>query len=674
MLEPWYKVPSSLTKTLMHGTISITNCKTVNKEFFMKNFYRFLGFTLFAVIMLTACPDLSDSDDPIESVIINVTAPVTSMPPNPMATGNGNFSISTVSWSPTDSLFKAETPYTALVTLSVDTGYTFYGMNNAAINGKDAVISNNTGKSVTLSYQFPKTDASSPDQLPMTPLNVSTSNVTATSIRINWSSVSGVTLPYKIYRSDSADGDYALKGSGLSYFSTYYTDDGLDPETTYYYKVSAVNNYGESPLSPPVSVTTLSLIPVAPTGVYTSNIGVTSIRINWSAVSGVTSPYYNIYRGDNADGDYTFRGSTIYSFTSYTDDGLIPETTYYYKVSAINGYGESPLSSPVSVTTSSQKPAAPTGVSTSNVTSASIRINWSSVSGVTSPYYNIYRSDNADGDYTLRGSSPYSYFTYYTDDGLAAETTYYYKVSAVNAYGEGPLSSSVSAKTLALPKPAAPAGLSTSVVFYEITISWTYVLYVTGYNIYRSTTPLGEYSLIDTTTTTRYVDSGLEPNTSYYYKVSSYNDNGEGPMSASNNIYATTFIANAGKSPETAISISSSGTNGTFPSGMDEVWYTFTRTGAGVLYAIDRSNPSGIGIGMGDIVVDVLHLDLSIVELIDKDSNITRLENIDIGQGATDPNNIGVNNWEGYKIYVKVKPKGGSFMNKGTFQLFFVAI
>jgi hypothetical protein len=187
---------------------------------------------------------------------------------------------------------------------------------------------------------------------------------------------------------------------------------------------------------------------------------------------------------------------------------------------------------------------------------------------------------------------------------------------------------------------------------------------------------LGEYSLIETTTSSsaRYVDSGLEPNTSYYYKVSASNAYGEGPMSASNIISATTFIANAGKSPETAISISSYGTNGAFPPGMDEVWYTFTRTGAGVLYAIDRNNPSGIGIGMGDIVVDVLHFDFSIVELIDGDSNIIRLENIDIGKSTTDPNNIGVNDWGGLKIYVKVKPKNGTFMDKGTFQLFFVPL
>ena len=46
--------------------------------------------------------------------------------------------------------------------------------------------------------------------------------------------------------------------------------------------------------------------------------------------------------------------------------------------------------------------------------------------------------------------------TSYTDTGLANGTTYYYKVSAVNGNGEGPLSSAVSATPTALVAPRTP--------------------------------------------------------------------------------------------------------------------------------------------------------------------------------------------------------------------------
>ncbi len=76
----------------------------------------------------------------------------------------------------------------------------------------------------------------------------------------------------------------------------------------------------------------------------------TQITLSWSAPydggSAITS--YNIYRGLSAD-------ETVYldetSTTDYTDTGLEYNTTYYYRVSAVNIIGEGPLSGAVSETT-----------------------------------------------------------------------------------------------------------------------------------------------------------------------------------------------------------------------------------------------------------------------------------------------------------------------------------
>jgi fibronectin type 3 domain-containing protein len=78
------------------------------------------------------------------------------------------------------------------------------------------------------------------------------------------------------------------------------------------------------------------------------------------------------------------------------------------------------------------------------ISNSSIQLSWEYVSGAME--YRVYRSDTAGGNYmvidTISGNA-------YTVEGLSAATTYYFKVCGVNALGEdGPLSSSVSAKTL----------------------------------------------------------------------------------------------------------------------------------------------------------------------------------------------------------------------------------
>ncbi|MDR3171754.1 MAG: fibronectin type III domain-containing protein [Treponema sp.] len=68
-------------------------------------------------------------------------------------------------------------------------------------------------------------------------------------------------------------------------------------------------------------------------------------------------------------------------------------------------------------------------------------ISWNYVNGVTG--YRLYRSTNLDSGYTEIADIT-GYYTSYTDTGVSAGTTYYYKVAAYNANGEGELSSAMS--------------------------------------------------------------------------------------------------------------------------------------------------------------------------------------------------------------------------------------
>ena len=100
------------------------------------------------------------------------------------------------------------------------------------------------------------------------------------------------------------------------------------------------------------------------------------------------------------------------------------------------------------VPTGGGAPSIPSGLSASAVSSSQINLSWTASDDATS--YDIYRDTSSSGSFTRVGSEPTvssGDTTAYADTGLSAGTTYYYKISALNASGESAVSSAVSAKT-----------------------------------------------------------------------------------------------------------------------------------------------------------------------------------------------------------------------------------
>ena len=90
--------------------------------------------------------------------------------------------------------------------------------------------------------------------------------------------------------------------------------------------------------------------PAAPTGVSASaRERVSDQRVSWTAPSGATS--YKIQRSPDGSTGWSQVGTS--TTTSFTDSGLSPSTTYFYRVIASNDNGDSPPSSPASATTAS---------------------------------------------------------------------------------------------------------------------------------------------------------------------------------------------------------------------------------------------------------------------------------------------------------------------------------
>ncbi|MFA5794029.1 MAG: DUF2341 domain-containing protein [Candidatus Brocadiia bacterium] len=129
--------------------------------------------------------------------------------------------------------------------------------------------------------------------------------------------------------------------------------------------------------------------------------------------------------------------------------------------------------------------------------------------------------------------------TVYTNTGLSAGTTYYYRVRSYNFLVNHPYSNQDIARTVA---PLAPSNLTAAAVTIDITLQWTNnSLGEQGFQLERSLNGTS-WTVTQTITanTTVYTDTGLANFTTYWYRIRSYN--GLGVSTYSNIISATTFV------------------------------------------------------------------------------------------------------------------------------------
>jgi hypothetical protein len=200
-------------------------------------------------------------------------------------------------------------------------------------------------------------------------------------------------------------------------------------------------------------------LPVLPSGlVATWSNGVVSLA--WSAASGALS--YNVERATSRGGPYT-NIATGLATTSHTDSTVANNQPFFYKVSAMNGVGETENSGLASAYPSSTAPAAPTTIAAKTISHQRIDVSWNASAGAAS--YNVKRATAPGGPYMNIAAGVGTTLLSYANTELPAATTFYYFIAPNNTIGTGSDSTAASATTLpALPSPwtFADAGYQTT--------------------------------------------------------------------------------------------------------------------------------------------------------------------------------------------------------------------
>lgn len=273
---------------------------------------------------------------------------------------------------------------------------------------------------------------------------------TATSIDLRWVKVPGAEK-YEILRSSSENGEYVLIGeSAQEYVSDlqdgkvwyHYTDEGLNKETDYYYKVRAVKGSGAAKISGEASGnfaagTKKSQVIQGETD-YSKAFGDEPFSLNLKAQNsnkipmGYQSDHPEIAAVD-ADGTVTIRGvgKAVITVTAY-GDLYYEETELQICVNVMPGVSDS--------------------VICDTNRANQMGVIWKEIPGADK--YEILRSMKADGVYTKIGESTDRYngyvdedaeYYFYMDTGLSENTVYYYKIRGITEIEGGEVAGELSA-------------------------------------------------------------------------------------------------------------------------------------------------------------------------------------------------------------------------------------
>ena len=348
-----------------------------------------------------------------------------------------------------------------------------------------------------------------------------------------------------------------------------YEDNGLEPSKTYFYTVVAVDGAGNQSARasfvnvrtngpdqvPPSSPGNLSAVPDE------SDFG--RVTLSWSSpvtdadggeLTGLTG--YVVLRSEGGTTSFVALDTLTAEVRSYVDEGLKALTTYAYTVIAFDGSGNE--SGPASsVLTATQGVEVPSGLSAQGGIGLVV-LSWTAVGVEGLQGYDLYRSSRSDQGYTrltgVEGTPFTTGQTTYVDSNLAGGDRFFYRVVAVTASTQSAQSEFVSAEVLGdqVP-PSAPENLLAvpdESDFGTITLNWSAsttdsdggdLTDLASYIILRSKNSAAAVVPVDTVdaSVTRFVDSGLDEATTYFYALSAVDETGN-TSTLSSSAFATT--------------------------------------------------------------------------------------------------------------------------------------
>jgi len=560
-------------------------------------------YTKGELVKISGTLDLQDGDEQVNIVEIEIidsnNDPIVNVY-TPINDNEFSSSYDTILWTPGN--YKVTISYNDV---EDSTEFEVVSSSSPSDDDEDSNASDDINDEESKDNQQNSSPVTLSDTVPASPIDLKADVVSSTQIDLSWSIYDdndSSIIGFKIEARINTDPNYSIIVENTGNTNTAYSHTNLIPDTIYAYRVSAINSAGESEPSSGTTVKTssdgISLenrnIEGAnvPTDVVARVISPTSIELSWNPPTQTYGQIINGYtiKQEIASGVYNEITSTVGSGTDYTVSNLTTDESYAFVVAANYLRGSSDVSEKTTITLSSSStsnsgnddngdsdsvlpsdvPDSPTNLKVQPVLSTQIDLLWSasendsdnnnSITG-----YKIEVRIIDDSSYSTVITDTENTDTTYSHSGLIPNTTYIYRVYAINDIGTSEPSDEQLANTLITDPeeerdsnssstqdnnddndtntslstniPGQPIDLQAIPISQNrINLSWSAPIdndssSLLGYKIESKINEESDYSVLVTNTgsasTTTYSHTGLTAGLTYQYRVSAINSFGE---------------------------------------------------------------------------------------------------------------------------------------------------
>jgi fibronectin type 3 domain-containing protein len=345
---------------------------------------------------------------------------------------------------------------------------------------------------------------------------------------------------YQLLHADSADSSFTPAGPPVANKAPLIlVDKGLRDATGYFYTVIGFSSKGFANVpAPPFKITTTGA-PAPVNSLHAAGGSLRHIQLFWEPSQDPTVKEYVIFRSHVFDGPFekiaivSGRDQQTYidkgQPSGYSRYGVLQDNrNYFYTIRTRNIVGVESCDTQIVSAMTKGAPQPPTNLQAIDRQPKKIPLAWSAAPDPEVVGYAIYRASKPEGPFTQIDYVNGRENQQYVDDGswdhpLKNDTTYWYRLHAVNVVEvQSPDSSTVSATTK--PAPQAVTGVqATSGLFRQIKLSWqpNPEPDIQVYEIYRGMI----VSDINTKVTsvkpqkTSYTDRSLEDDRTYWYQI-----------------------------------------------------------------------------------------------------------------------------------------------------------